>query len=135
MSLRLASSYLELTLILNLNRQDKLSPQSSSSKTMNRVLSGKFRRERERLVKNNPNVGKNHYFSYLETHQCDQIGPFLKDPGCKFSLKSSANIWWLLGYFEKWHYSMLNLCVFFGRLLKKLGFFTFQHLVTLPTTF
>ena len=45
---------------------------------------------------------------------CDQIGLNLKDLGCKFALKSSSNIWLLLGVVLKMAPFNLNLlCVLF----------------------
>ena len=46
---------------------------------------------------------------FYSHYKCDQIGPFLKDHGYKFSNKNEFNIW------SFW------------------GLFLFQHLVTLAT--
>ena len=68
---------------------------------------------------------------FLLPLQCDQIGPFLKDRGDKFSYKSSPNIKLLLGFLENCEYSGKNGC---GEFLLKLGYFLIHHLVTLFRT-
>ena len=64
--------------------------------------------------------------------QCDQIGQFLKSLGDKFSLKSSQNLWKLFGLQWKASYCSENYRgSFWGKFWKILGYFLFQHMVTL----
>ena len=70
--------------------------------------------------------------SHMGRQQCDQDGRFLKVLVYKSCYKSSPNVWWLFGLFwqtllliKNWRTLLL------GQLLKKLGYFLFQPLVTL----
>ena len=63
-----------------------------------------------------------------------KLGDFLEVLGNKFSIKSSPNVWWLLGNLENNHFlSRTAVEIFwatFEKLDKFLGNFLFQHLVT-----
>ena len=67
-------------------------------------------------------------------NQCDQIGRFSKVLGEIFCFKSSPNAQWLLGSLDKRPFSDKNR---FGNIFrnfwKYVGYFWFQHLVTLAT--
>ena len=80
-----------------------------------------------------------HSLSWLCTvcDQCDQIGLLLKGLGDKRSFKSSRpNVWQLLGLFLKTDISQINLLKqHFGNFCTKLGYFLFQHLVTVFVIF
>ena len=75
----------------------------------------RFRRSLlRRRVDNNPLSPLSPSVRVLDSGPCDQIGLNLKDLGCKFALKSSSNIWLLLGVVLKMAPFNLNLlCVLF----------------------
>ena len=69
---------------------------------------------------------------HLGREQCDQIWRFLKVFGDRFSYKSSSNVCWIFGLFWKHPFSSINCCIYLlGNFWKLLGYFIFQHLVTL----
>ena len=66
------------------------------------------------------------------SHQCDQIGQFLKVLGDRFSYKRGPNTWWLFGLFRKTKLWRENCCGYFlGNFCMNLKYFLFQHLITL----
>ena len=64
-----------------------------------------------------------------------RLGNFWNFLATNFFYKSSPNVWWLFGHLWKPLLCESNFLGFFsGQLLQNLGYFLFQHLVTLPMT-
>ena len=67
------------------------------------------------------------------TYQCDQIGLFLKDLGCKFCFRSRPNIWFPSELFWRWYFVSKNCFGFYlGNVWTNLAFLmpTSGHAVT-----
>ena len=69
--------------------------------------------------------------AFVSTYQCDQNGLFLKSLGHKISSKVAQIFGNICGNFETHDFLIKSYRLLFGQFVKKLGYFLFQHLVTL----
>ena len=76
------------------------------------------------------------YLSIFCLYQCDRIGLILKGLGSKFCYKSSQNTLHVLAFYLKCVTFLIDCAVvtFWDNIWTKLGYFLFQHLVTLDRT-
>ena len=76
-----------------------------------------------------PSVGTKS-FLVLRRVSVTRLGYFCKVLETNFCKKSSQNIWYLFGLFEKCHLLSKPINANFGYCWTKFGYFLFQHLVT-----
>ena len=70
-------------------------------------------------------------FFLSASRECDQFELFFESPLYKFSFKTSPNICWSLGAFENCRDLCKNCSVYFlGNFWERLGYFLYQHPVT-----